>query len=210
VQRRIDRQYRFICDDVPAMPALRDYVFAGCASQDALEVTGGQLRVDAHIDRAACMPATLRIGGGSKPELRQALHQHHVGLNKAADTLFDDPRFTTPGRWTEIQIAAVSLSDLGFMNGATYNQVIARAHDVGLAECPLDTAPHLRIAFRNQPEGSIETAPTPHQAPPGSITVASAPLDDRDETPKGFYLRCVEGAVVAWVLVLVRTRLDSA
>ena len=32
-------------------------------------------------------------------------------------------------------------------------------------------------------------------APPGSITVASAPLDDRDDTPKGFYLRRIESTL---------------
>jgi hypothetical protein len=43
---------------------------------------------------------------------------------------------------------------------------------------------------------SLGEAPaTRHRAPAGSITIASSPLDDRDETPKGFYLRRVDGTL---------------
>ncbi|NUP08117.1 MAG: hypothetical protein HOW73_18880 [Polyangiaceae bacterium] len=94
-----------------------------------------------------------------------------------------------------IEISARSVADLGFDSGATYGQITARALESGLAECPLELGPHLRMQFLDQPEGAAG-APTTHgRAPPGSITVASPSLDDTDETPKGFYLRRIDGAL---------------
>ena len=109
-----------------------------------------------------------------------------------------------------IEIAALSVAGLGFGEGATYEQLTARALESGLVECPLELGPHLRMQFLNQPEGSAGFPATQHRAPPGSITVASSPLDDSDETPKGFYLRRIDG--VLWLqglLVVARPHLES-
>ena len=96
-----------------------------------------------------------------------------------------------------IEIATVSVAELGFGEGATYGQLIARALESGLAECPLELGPHLRLQFLDQPEGAAGLPATHGRAPPGAITVASSPLDERDETPKGFYLRRIDG--VLWL-----------
>jgi hypothetical protein len=53
------------------------------------------------------------------------------------------------------------------------------------------------MQFLDQPEGVDALPLTGRRAPRGSITVASLPLDDSDETPKGFYLRCMDG--VLWL-----------
>jgi hypothetical protein len=63
--------------------------------------------------------------------------------------------------------------------------------------CPLELGPHLRLQFTDQPEGSLGQPVSQNCAPPGSLTVASAPLAQDDETPKGFYLRRIEG--VLWL-----------
>jgi hypothetical protein len=68
---------------------------------------------------------------------------------------------------------------------------------MGLTECPLELGPHLRLQFLDQPDGTDGMPLTHGRAPPGSITVASPPLDDRDETAKGFYLRRVDA--VLWL-----------
>ena len=143
------------------------------------------------------LPSAVRVGGMDKRELFQALCRHNVHFNQAAEALFDDPRFTPLAQGKVIEIAAISVSGLGFEEGATYEQLTARALESGLVECPLELAPHLRMQFLDQPEGSAGFPVTQHRAPPGSITVASSPLDDRDETPKGFYLRRIDG--VLWL-----------
>src|SRR5262245_58391974 len=132
-----------------------------------------------------------------KQELRQTLRDHKVQLNQAAEALFDDRRFTPLSQSKVIEIAFLSVADLGFGEGATYEQLTARAFQSGLVECPLELGPHLRLQFLDQPEGSIGFPTTQHRAPPGSITVGSSPLDDSDQTPKGFYLRRIDG--VLWL-----------
>jgi hypothetical protein len=147
--------------------------------------------------RDTLLPTSVRVGGMDKPELLQALRDHKVRLNPAAEALFDDRRFLPVSQTKVIEIAFRSVADLGFAEGATYEQLTARAIEFGLVESPLEMGPHLRLQFLNQPEGSPGAATTQHRAPSGSITVASAPLDDSDQTPKGFYLRCIDG--VLWL-----------
>ena len=143
--------------------------------------------------RRTSMPSAVRVGGMSTLELLQALSELNVQLNEAAFRLFEDRRFMTVGQRQLIEIVALSVSDLGFQEGATYGELTARAFGSGLVECPLELGPHLRMQFLDQPEGA-HAMPIGHgQAPPGSITVASSPLDESDETAKGFYLRRVDG-----------------
>jgi hypothetical protein len=147
--------------------------------------------------RDTLLPGAVRVGGMDKRELLQALCDHKVQLNQAAEVLFEDRRFTLLSQSKGIEIAFLSVVDLGFREGATYEQLTARALESGLVECPLELGPHLRVQFLSQPEGSVGYATTQHRAPPGSITVASSPLDDCDQTPKGFYLRRIDG--VLWL-----------
>ena len=132
-----------------------------------------------------------------KQELIQELRKHNVLLNQAAEALFEDRRFTTLRQRKVIEITCLSVADLGFVEGATYQQLTARALESGLVECPLELGPHFRLQFLDQPEGSAGFPATKHRAPPGSITIASSPLDDCEETPKGFYLRRIDG--VLWL-----------
>jgi hypothetical protein len=142
------------------------------------------------------IPRTVSIGGVDKPDLLAALRERDVRLNRAAEVLFADPRFTVSQERRTIEIAAVSVTELGFADGATYRQVTARALASGLEESPLELGPHLRLQFLAQPEGAAGEEKR-GEAPPGSITIASVPLDDTDETPKGFYLRRSDG--VLWL-----------
>lgn len=146
-------------------------------------------------NRLASIPRVVRVGGVSRSELLARLHGHDIHLNQYAEALFEDGRFTTLGRQHHVEIAALSVGELGFGGGATYGQLLARALEAGWVECPLELGPHLRIQFLDQPDGADGLPLTHGRAPPGSITVASPPLDDDDDTPKGFYLRRVGGAL---------------
>jgi len=137
------------------------------------------------------VPESVRIGGMSKAALLAALRGQGVRLNEAAERLFGDGRFTTLARESVVGIAARSVEELGFHDGATYGRLLARALELGLAECPLEVGPHLRIQAPDQPEGGPSTG---GRAPPGSITVASPLLDGDEETVRGFYLLRTDGA----------------
>ena len=139
----------------------------------------------------------MHVGGVEKQELLQRLRAREVQLNRAADMLFEDPRFVPLRQTQVVEIVTLSVEELGFGEGATYGQLIARALESGLTECPLELGPHLRMQFLDQPEGSAGLPATHGRVPPGAITIASAPLDEKDETPKGFYLRRIDG--VLWL-----------
>ena len=66
---------------------------------------------------------------------------------------------------------------------------------VGLGLCPLELAPRLRLLLLDQAEGAAGQPLTRNCAPHGAITVASAPLDDDEDVPRGFYLRRIEGTL---------------
>jgi hypothetical protein len=143
------------------------------------------------------VPSSVRIGGVSKRDLLLALREHDVQLNRAAEALFEDRRFVPLGRARMVEVMALSVADLGFGEGAPYARLTARALASGFVECPLELGPHLRLQLLDQAEGSSGAPATDHRAPPGSITVASVPLDGSEATPKGFYLRRVDG--VLWL-----------
>lgn len=135
------------------------------------------------------------FGGLTKAALLLELSNAGVELNELALKLFQDPRFAVSESPQTVQVAEVSVAALGFSAGATFDALVERAASVGLGLCPLELAPYYRLALSAQPEGATGKLPTPHRAPAGSITVASAPLDDDEETPKGFYLRRIEGTL---------------
>jgi len=137
-------------------------------------------------------PNRVRIGGVSKAELLSQLAGARVRLNPMAEELLADPRFTTRPESSFVEVVAVSVASFGFHNGATFAQLAARAAGQGLSLRPLELAPHLRLQFTEQPEGSVGRQ-TQHRAPPGSLTVASPPPSDEQDIPWGFYLRRIEG-----------------
>lgn len=141
----------------------------------------------------------IRVGGVSKTALLARLESAGVRLNEFGLALFADHRFTTAPVRSVIEIVEMTVAGLGLHGGATFAQIIERAGETGLSVCPLELGPHFRLQYTDQPEGSLEQPPSRHRAPPGSITVASAPLSDNDDedTPKGFYLRRIEG--VLWL-----------
>jgi hypothetical protein len=142
------------------------------------------------------VPSTVFIGGQDRAALRTALRVRDVRLNRAAETLFDDRRFATSGGQFPLHIACISVADLGFADGATYEQLTQRATNLGFSECPLELGPYLRMQMGRQPE-LPDLPEAPPGAPPGSITIASRPIDEAEETPKGFYLRKISG--VLWL-----------
>ncbi len=86
-------------------------------------------------------PRKVRIGGISKGRLLQVLQDHNVHLNQTAEALFADPRFTTSDHRVIVEVVPVCVTELGFPEGANYEQVVAGAFDAGLVECALSGWP---------------------------------------------------------------------
>lgn len=133
----------------------------------------------------------IRIGAADKVELLSRLDAAGVKLNDYAKALFADQGFSTSPAETTITIKELTVAELGLRAGGTFRRIIARAKDLGLSECPLEGAPHLRLQSLDQPEGSLGQPPSKHRAPHGSITVAA--LLPAGDLVMGFYLRRIDG-----------------
>ena len=143
-----------------------------------------------HVARA------VRIGGVDRLALLAEIQKHGIELNQAGLQLFATDRFTTAEAPSILETVEITVAGLGFARGATIADICERAVQLALCPCPLELGPHLRLQYLDQPEGHIGHPPSRHRAPPGSLTIASAPIAD-DDIPKGFYLRRIDG--VLWL-----------
>lgn len=131
------------------------------------------------------------VGGRTRAELRAALHSRGVLLNAYAETLLDASVFE-PRAPEGIRIVERDVSDLGLRAGGTLVEVFSAARDQGLALCPPDTGPYLRLAMTTQ-ANAPDSVLSAGRSPAGALKVGSALLTDDAEFPKGFYLRVVDG-----------------
>jgi hypothetical protein len=122
----------------------------------------------------------LVVGGVSKPDLRRRLVAASVSLNAYAEQLFDIPEFTVAVAALPISVITLSLTELGLDSGGTLPYIFEHARSRGYDLCPLEVAPHLRLAFLDQSPGPYLTVASPRPRP-----------DDMD-FPAGFYLRRLE------------------
>ena len=134
---------------------------------------------------------TIEVGGLTNSQLIQELKQHSILMNELGERLLSDDRFTTSKTKYSLNIVELTVRDLAFPDGASLPQIYKRAGELGLELCPLELGPHLRLQYLDQPEGN--NLLQQHQAPSGSITIASPIISEDDNFPKGFYLRNIHG-----------------
>lgn len=139
---------------------------------------------------------TVEVGGMTKSQLLHKLQQASVMLNAYGERLFEADQFMTSASKYSLETVELTVMDLGFPDGAVTARIFKRAGELGLELCPLELGPHLRLMYLDQPEVCEEDS-RQHQAPSGSITIASEILSEDDEFPKGFYLRSMDG--VLWL-----------
>lgn len=139
----------------------------------------------------------VRIGGVTKRELQERLAAAGVLQNDHARALFAWDEFRTADVPRTVDVVTLPVAELGCPDGATMPELIRRAGSAGLAPAPLELGPHLRLELLDQLEGARGRDATAGRAPPGSLTVISAPVAESDAFPKGFYLRRIEG--VPWL-----------
>lgn len=138
---------------------------------------------------------TVEVGGLTKLQLIQKLQQTSILINELGERLLADNKFTTSDTKYSLHTVELTVVALGFPDGATTVQIFTRARELGLELCPLELGPHLRLEYLDQPEGFAGNPIQRHQAPSGSITIASEILTEDDDFPKGFYLRRIDDAL---------------
>jgi len=146
---------------------------------------------------ATAIRRVVHVGDATKAELLSRLQTAGVQLNPFAQALFANPRFVTALTPSSLPTVEISVGDLDLPEGGTYDLVFQRALSLGLSPCPLEVGPCLRLQLLDQSDDPLGQPSSHGRAPPGSITVASQPISDNDDEPRGFYLRRVGG--VLWL-----------
>jgi hypothetical protein len=137
----------------------------------------------------------VEIGAQTKSQLIQRLQENSILMNESAERIFADDRFVTSDTKHILQTVELTVGDLGYPQGATLAEIYSRAPQLGLELCPLELGPYLRLAYLDQPEGSFGSPIRQHKPPLGAVTIASQPMSEDTSTPKGFYVRRIDGAL---------------
>lgn len=139
----------------------------------------------------------LNMGGETAAQLLTRLKNAGVQMNAYAEQYMSDSCFPAELPAVEITLRLVTPDTLGCGTGASLQTIFACAKERGLLLCPAETGAYLRLALQDQRRSQSSVLTGEHRAPEGAITVASAPLHDADDFPKGVYLRNVDD--VLWL-----------
>jgi hypothetical protein len=112
---------------------------------------GGRSAVDAPIWK------TISIGTPENVEtLRNALWRKRCRIGPIIAEVLDHPNFTISKSRERVQLAALSVSELGFQeNPVSLAEIYARAAKLGYELCPAEIGPQLRLQYMNQPLGEF-------------------------------------------------------
>ncbi|MBU3934678.1 hypothetical protein KKC00_01805 [Patescibacteria group bacterium] len=96
---------------------------------------------------------TIKLGTGLKTadDFRKALKDNGFSIGDYANDILDKPAFTVATEEIELDLVVISVAELGFKNGATREQIYARAKELGLDICPAEVGPQLRLQYKDQP-----------------------------------------------------------
>ncbi|MGA7488444.1 MAG: hypothetical protein WBW74_16095 [Xanthobacteraceae bacterium] len=105
---------------------------------------------------------------------RDALEAAGIKIGNAADEILGRPAFPYARTKTDVELALVSAPELGVETESALADVYKRATHLGLALCPPEVGPHLRLVYRNQPLGeSLNIAMEPVATYGGEATILS-------------------------------------
>lgn len=97
----------------------------------------------------------LDIEAKTKEELKQSLDENDIKWRQKdgghAESMIDNPKFPSKIDKQRLTLVTLQVSDLGFDNVATTDQIYAKAQELGLELCPPEAGPEYRIAYKNQP-----------------------------------------------------------
>lgn len=120
---------------------------------------------------------TIKLGTGLKTaeDFRYALRDGGFELNDQASGMLGKPIFTAATEESEMDLIKVTVAELGFKEGARYDQIYERAKELGLELCPPEVGPQLRLQYQRQDREYGER-----------ILIAMEPIIDSDGDPRLF------------------------
>lgn len=139
---------------------------------------------------------TIKLGTlKNADEFRKALKKDGFKIGDWGNDILGKPAFTVPSaEEEEVQLANVSVADLGFKNGANYGDICAKAKELGLELCPNEVGPQLRLQYKDQPKGEyLCIAMEPITDPGGRLHIFNVGHGDGD-----LWLDCFSGNSVSF------------
>lgn len=110
-------------------------------------------------------------------ELRKALEDGGFQISEYTGRVFAGMKLAEVV--TELELVIVSVAELGFLNGATFEQIVKRAKELGLELCLVEAGTALRLAYKDQPNGEwLWIAMEPVADAGGRLSVLRVVRDD--------------------------------
>lgn len=111
------------------------------------------------IDRDPIVKEKTIIGGRTGFELGDLLKENNIEISGNAQDMLRSPEFEISPPGTEILTVSIPLLDLGFDDGARYQDIVDKATEYGLDVVPHDFAPMKRIFDTNNLLGTMHMKP---------------------------------------------------
>ena len=103
---------------------------------------------------------------------RDALEAAKIKIGDAAEELLGRPAFAYVRGKTDVELTLVSAAELGVETESALVDVYKRARELGLALCPAEVGPQLRLDYRDQPLGeALHIAMEPVATYSGDLTI---------------------------------------
>lgn len=134
-------------------------------------ITTRQAMVVTHVKTA------IVIGGKTRDELLAEFKSGGFKIGNRAWEMMAQRAFVTESEPCEINIAILSLRELGFPHGGTRSDAWSIASNRGFELCPPSVGPHLRLAL-------------PDQLPGLRFRIAMKPIIDLSGFPRLFVIEC--------------------
>ncbi len=94
---------------------------------------------------------SLNVGGKSVDQLELELKQNKINVSNYAKQMMEKSEFKTLKSPEAFDLIHLKVSDLGFTNSPTTDQLYETAKQFGLELCPPEVGPELRLKYKDQP-----------------------------------------------------------
>jgi len=96
----------------------------------------------------------IKLGTGLKiaDDFRKAIKDNDLRLGDWGNNILGKPEFIAATEPAEVDLVVMSVKDLGFKRATRYDQICARAKELGLELCPAEVGPQLRLQYLDQPK----------------------------------------------------------
>jgi hypothetical protein len=97
---------------------------------------------------------TIKMGIGPKTakEFKKVIKYAKMRISDWANDILGKSAFKVSDTEQDVDLVMMTVAELGFKNGAKYDQICAKAQELGLDLCPNEVGPQLRLQYTDQPK----------------------------------------------------------